>query len=314
MEIGYALIAEEHTAQDLVDHAAAAEAAGLEYLSVSDHFHPWLDEQGQSPFAWTVLGALADRTDLPLMTAVTAPILRYHPAIVAQAAATVATMTDDFVLGLGTGEALNEHVVGAHWPNPQQRQDMLAEAVGIIRDLFTGEEISHRGEFYTVDRARLYSRPAQPPPVAVAAGGERSARFAGECADALITTSTDDEVLDAFRDTAGDTAPVLGQITCCWAPSTEEANRIVRDRWRHAFLSWDGKADIPTPAGFASASQLVGEDLLGPGMPTGPELDGLADTMAEHADAGFDRVALHCVGPHQQEFLAIVGDRLDALR
>lgn len=303
MKLGYALISEEHPAKDLLANASHAVDVGFDYLSISDHFHPWLDEQGESPFAWSVLGALAAAHDVPLMTAVTCPYERYHPLIVAQAAATVATMADGgFTLGLGSGEALNEHITGAAWPNPRLRLQRLEEAVEIVQRAFEGDEFSFDGVYNQVERARLYSLPSSPVPIAIAAGGSEAAELAGRADAALIAVDADTDLVAAYY-AAGGSGPLYGQATVCWAPSEDDAAKLFADRWRQAVLDWTAMGDIPTPEGFAQASTLASPDTFRGGMPMGPDLDGLEDTLAEWEDAGFTHVALHNVGPYQREFL-----------
>lgn len=310
MKYGYALISEEHPANDLLANAEHAIEVGFDYLSVSDHFHPWLDEQGNSPFAWTVLGALAARHDVPLMTAVTCPYERYHPLIVAQAAATVATMSNGgFTLGLGSGEALNEHITGASWPNPRLRLERLEEAITIIQQAFEGEEFSFVGTYNQVERARLYTLPASPVPLAIAAGGSQAAELAGRVGAGLIAVDADPDLVTTYRE-AGGSGPLFGQATVCWAPSRDEAAKVFAERWRQAVLDWTAMGDIPTPEGFAQATTLASPETFRDGMPMGPDLDGLPDKLAQWEDAGFDHLALHAVGPYQREFLDTVGDTL----
>jgi coenzyme F420-dependent glucose-6-phosphate dehydrogenase len=225
VELGYSLSCEEHGASDLVRFAARAEQAGFGYASISDHFHPWIDEQGQSPFVWSVLGGIANATStLRVGTGVTCPTRRYHPAIVAQAAATVATMMPGrFYLGVGTGEALNEHVVDPTWPAHSRRAEMLEEAVEVIRQLWSGELVTHYGEHYVVDSARLYTLPEQPPPVVVAAAGPRGAELAGRIGDGLINFTPDPDVATGFRDAGGGEKPRYVQYNVCWAQDEAEA-------------------------------------------------------------------------------------------
>src|SRR3954453_16388198 len=227
VEIGYALSSEEHPAPDLVRFAARAEACGFTYASISDHFHPWIDRQGESSFVWSVLGGMANATSrLRVMTGVTCPTTRYHPAVVAQAAATVATMMPGrFMLGVGTGEALNEHVVGQRWPAYEVRAQMLEEAVDIIRRLFAGDQVRHYGKHFTVENARLYSRPEEPSPIMVAGGGPQAARLAGRIGDGLVNFAPDPGVVEAFGDRE---RPRFVQYNVCWAESEAEARRTAR--------------------------------------------------------------------------------------
>ena len=232
MRFGYKLCSEERTAAELVADAEGAEAAGFDLAAVSDHFHPWLDAQGQSPFAWTVLGAIARATErLTVGTMVTCPTMRLHPAIVAQAAATTATLLPGrWFLGVGTGERLNEHVVGGDWPEPDDRRAMLRDAIVMIRRLWSGDETSYEGEYLQVEAARLYSLPDEPPPLYVAASGEGAATLAAELGDGLITTAPDTALVDAFRSAEGE-GPVLGEVTACWGMPEDDAFDELRRRW-----------------------------------------------------------------------------------
>lgn len=310
MRIGYAAIAEEHTGSALVGNGRIAVDAGFAYVSVSDHLHPWLPSEGNAPFAWSVLGGLAATLDVELVSAVTCPTTRYHPLVVAQAAATVGEMAvGGFTLGVGTGEALNEHAVGQPWPDPVTRLDQLEEAVEVIRTAWEGEEFSHRGEWFTVDRAQLFTLPDEPPLLLMAAGGEQAATRAGRLGAGLVATSPDEEVLEAYR-AAGGEGPYYGQATCCWAPDEDEAAQLFRDRWRHAVLDWTGKADIPTPAGFEDATKLATPDTFRDGAALGPDPRQLLDDLDEFREAGFDAVAVHCVGPYQDGFVEWAAEHL----
>src|SRR5688572_12780080 len=236
-EFGYWLSSEEHAPLDLVRAAARAEELGFSFAMISDHFHPWIDAQGQSPFVWTVLGGIAQATErIGVATGVTCPLIRTHPAIVAQAAATVGAMLPGrFTLGLGTGENLNEHVLGDRWPAPDERIEMLDEAIEVIRLLWAGDEQTHRGKHYTVDHARLYTLPAEPIPIAVAAARPLAAALAGRAGDALVTTEPNEQTVRQYRDARGD-GPRYGQVRVCWAASEDEARQAVFELWRHSGL------------------------------------------------------------------------------
>lgn len=303
MELGYTLLCEEHGPQALLENATRAEEAGFELLAVSDHFHPWLNSQGHSPFAWSVLAALPAHTSLPLMSMVTCPIKRYHPAIVAQMAATTACLAPNgFTLGLGTGEHLNEHVVGGEWPDPAVRQVQLEEAVQIMRRLFSGEEISHYGEWFVVDRARLFTLPAEPPPLAIAAGGSDAAQLAAELDAGLVTVGPNADLVEAYRG-AGGKGPVIGQGSVCWDQDTGEARRIMRERWRQGVLGWDVNAELPTPAAFEAATQTVREEDVVGSKPIGSDVEDYLKSLSQFQDAGYDRVLIHNIGPQQADFL-----------
>ena len=237
MEIGYALSSEEHVPLDLVQHAKLAEEAGFTFALVSDHFHPWIDRQGQSPFVWSVIGAIAaETTSLRLGTGVTCPTIRIHPAIVAQAAATsAAMMSGRFYLGVGTGENLNEHILGDRWPSADERQEMLREAIEVMRGLWEGELYSFEGDYYVVDNARIYTLPDREIEVAIAAGGSEAAALAGEIGDALVSTAPEKELVEAYARAGGD-GPRYGQLTVCWAETEGEARRRAFEWWPNAGL------------------------------------------------------------------------------
>jgi len=219
IELGYSLSSEEHGPNELVALARRAEEAGFGFALISDHFHPWTGRQGQSPFVWSVIGAIAHATKrLRLGTGVTCPTIRMHPAIVAQAAATAAAMMPGrFFLGVGSGENLNEHVTGARWPSPDVRLDMLEEAVEVVRLLFAGGSQSHHGRWFTVEDARLYTRPAEPPPIYVAAVGQRATALAGRIGDGLISVAPEAEIVRRFDKAGGKGKPRYGHLTVCWA-------------------------------------------------------------------------------------------------
>lgn len=295
---------EEHGPRTLLDNAVRAEEAGFQLLSISDHYHPWLSSQGHSPFAWSVLGALTTRTASPLISLVTCPIKRYHPAVVAHMAATTACLARrGFTLGLGAGESLNEHVVGGEWPDPGVRHLQLHEAVEIIRRLFSGEEITHYGEWFIVDRARLYTLPEEPTPIALAAGGTDAARLGAELDTGLVTVGPNTELVEAYRD-AGGNGPVIGQASACWHTDAGEAKRVMRERWRQGVLGWDVNAELPTPAAFEAATQTVREDDVVGSKPIGNDLDAFLKSLNQFRDAGYDRVVIHNIGREQQDFLA----------
>ena len=305
LALGYSLSCEEHGPLDLVASARAAEETGFEFAVVSDHFHPWTDRQGQSPFVWSVVGAVACETErLRLGTGVTCPTIRIHPAIVAQAAATsAALMPGRFFLGVGTGENLNEHVTGARWPGHEERLEMLEEAIAVMRRLWEGRVVTHRGTHYTVDRARLYTLPDEPPPVAVAAAGPRAAELAGEVGDALVATSPDEELVSIFERAGGHGKPTYGQLTVCWAATEEEAVRTALEWWPNAALHGELGQELPMPAHFEQAAQNVTAGEIAQAVVCGPDAQKHIDAIAEFEAAGFDHVFVHQVGPDQAGFL-----------
>ena len=312
---GYTLSSEEFDTAALVEQAVAAEEAGFSFSSVSDHFHPWTERQGHSPFVWTTVGAVLARTaGLRLGTGVTCPLIRVHPAIIAHAAASSAALGGDrFFLGIGTGEALNEHVTGERWPPIDQRRDMLAEAVSVIRELWTGETVDHHGRYYTVENARLFTVPEQAPEIIAAAGGTEAARFAAEHADGLWVTSPDADVIDAYRE-AGGSGPVYGQVTLCWGDDEEAARQLALEIWPNAGLPGQLSQDLPTFTHFEQAAQLVRPEEHATRVPAGPDPDPVVELTAQYVDAGVDHVHFHQIGPDQAGFMAFwTNDLRDAL-
>jgi len=303
-EIGYALSSEEHSAPDLVANARAAEEAGFSFALISDHFHPWIDRQGESPFVWSVLGGIAGATEkLKLGTGVTCPMIRIHPAIIAQAAATTASlMPGRFFLGLGSGENLNEHILGTAWPEWDVRAKMLEEAVEVIRRLWSGEVTSHRGRHYTVQNARIYSLPEDLPPIYLAAGGKKSVRQAARIGDGLIATGPDAELLKGF-DEAGGSGPRYGQVTLCWADSERKAQQTAREWWPTAAIKGEATQELPNPAHFEQLAESITEEQVAEVITCGPDPEPHLAKIREYIDAGYDHVYLHQVGPDQSGFL-----------
>lgn len=303
MELGYALSSEEHKPLDLVRNAQRAEEIGFDFALISDHYHPWIDAQGQSAFVWSVIGGIAATTKrIRLGTGVTAPIMRIHPAIIAQAAATSAAMMPGrFFLGVGTGEALNEHVLGDHWPMVTVRQEMLAEAVEIIRVLWEGGEVNYWGDFYDVENARIYTLPDELPPIYVAASGEESAALAGEIGDGFISTKPDKELIEAFDENGGKGKLRIGQVTVCWAESEEKALDTMYEWWPTAAVTGLLHADLPTPAHFEEAVKMIKKEDLKKGA-LGPDPKVHIEQIQAMVDAGFDHVYIHQVGPDQEGF------------
>jgi coenzyme F420-dependent glucose-6-phosphate dehydrogenase len=303
-ELGYALSSEEHPPADLVAHARRAEEAGCRFALISDHFHPWVDRQGHSPFVWTVLGGIAQATErLEVGTGVTCPTVRIHPAILAQAAATTADLFGGrFFLGVGTGENLNEHVTGARWPSVDVRLEMLEEAVEVIRRLWRGELTSHEGKHYTVENARIYTLPERLPPIHVAAGGAKAAEVAGRIGDGYIGTSPDPDTLRAFAEAGGRDKPRYGQVTVCWAADEADARKTALEWWPNAGLSGQLSQELPLPSHFEQAASLVTEDTLAESLPLGPDPERHLSTIRQYFDAGYDHVYVHQIGPDQAGF------------
>ena len=309
--IGYALSSEEHAPTALAEHARLAEERGFSFALISDHFHPWIDRQGQSPFVWGVLGAIAQATDrLVVGTGVTCPTMRIHPAIVAQAAATAAAlMPGRFFLGVGTGERLNEHVLGRHWPEWEVRAEMLEEAVAVIRALWSGEQTSHHGKHYTVENARIYTLPERLPPLHVAGSGPRMAELAGRIGDGFIGTDPDAEIVDAYRRAGGD-GPRYAQVTVCWAPDEASARRTAREWWPTAAIHGNASQELALPEDFEAIAQLVKEADVAEAIPCGPAPEPILEAIGRYADAGYDHVYLHQVGPDQRGFLEFAAREL----
>lgn len=312
MDVGYHLSSEEHPPNVLVANGAHAERLGFDSLSISDHFHPWGDRQGHSPFVWSVIGGLAEATEsVEVGTLVSCPIMRLHPAITAHAAATAASMLEGrFFLGLGSGERLNEHVLGQHWPSAGRRQEMLEEAVDVIRQLWRGVLTSHHGTFYTVENARLYDVPDEPPPIYIAAGGEDAGDLAGRLGDGLVMTSPDSEVIDEFRSRNGEDAPVVGLTHACWAPSVDEAIRTVREWWPTTGIPGELKSELPLPSQFEAVGELPSDETIAGGMALGDDPKWHLEELRQYADAGFDRIWVHQIGPHQEDFLQFYADEI----
>jgi G6PDH family F420-dependent oxidoreductase len=283
-----------------------AEDAGFSFAGISDHFHPWIDKQGQSPFVWSVIGALAHATSrMQIVTGVTCPIIRIHPAIIAQAAATSAAMMPGrFVLGVGTGENLNEHVVGARWPNNAVRQEMLVEAIEVIRHLWKGELSSHRGRYYEVDNARIYTRPDTPPPIVIAAGGENAAELAGRIGDGLVMTSAQAEQVKIFERAGGKGKPKYGEMSVCWGRDEKQARRTAKEWWPTATLASSLHWELPLPQHFEEASEDVTEDAVAEEIVCGADPAKHLEKIREYAKAGFDHICVHQVGPEQEGFIA----------
>ncbi|MET9494122.1 LLM class F420-dependent oxidoreductase [Streptomyces sp. NPDC006552] len=300
---GYFLSSEEFTPAELLSQARAAEQAGFQALAISDHFHPWNDEQGQSAFVWSMIGALSQVTSLPVTTLVTCPTVRMHPAVNAQAAATSAVLTEGrFRFGIGTGEALNEHILGDAWPEAPQRMEMLEEAVHVMRRLFSGEQVTHRGAHYTVQNARLYTLPDNPPPLYVSGFGPQAAALAGRIGDGFVTMSPDADLVGQFRRAGGGQNPVIGGLKVCWSQDRAQAVRTVHRLWPNEQLPGELPQVLPTPAHFEQASTLVTEEMVADAVVCGDDRDAHVGAVREFADAGFDEVYVNQIGPDQQGF------------
>jgi len=305
MKIGYFLSCEEFGPADLVAQAQRAEAAGFSGLWISDHYHPWTEAQGQSAFVWSVIGALAQATErVTVGTGVTCPTLRIHPAVIAQAAATSQVMLKGrFTFGVGSGEALNEHIFGDRWPEADERLEMLEEAIEVIRLLWQGGMQSHRGRHYRVSNARIYTLPDTPPPIYVSGFGPKSVDLAARIGDGFCTTSPDD-LIQRFRDNGGGGKPVQAGTKVCYGPDRAEAVRTVRRIWPNERLPGELAQVLPTPAHFEQATQLVSEEMISEVVPCGPDLDEHLQTIQEYADAGVDELYVQQIGGGHEAFFA----------
>jgi G6PDH family F420-dependent oxidoreductase len=307
MRIGYFLSSEEFEPAALIEQARLAEQAGFTSLWISDHYHPWNSTQGQSPFVWSMIGAVSEATDLPIGTAVTCPTVRIHPAVIAQAAATAAVLTGGrFTLGVGTGEALNEHITGEKWPPADVRLEMLSEAVEVMRALWTGEVVNHRGPHYTVEHAQIYTCPDQPPPVFVSGFGPKSIDLAARIGDGYINTAPQPDAVTSFRDAANG-KPTVGAAKGCWAPTTEEALKIAHSLWATEGLPGELAQVLPTPEHFEQASQLVPEQTK---MPHGPGPEPYLTMVDSYREAGYDELCVGAVGPHYRELIDLFATQI----
>ncbi|MEU2438027.1 LLM class F420-dependent oxidoreductase [Streptomyces rubradiris] len=302
-EYGYFLAAEEHDPAALIEQARMAEQAGFQALWISDHYHPWNDEQGQSAFVWSVIGALSQAVSLPVETAVTCPTVRIHPAVLAQAAATSAVLTGGrFRLGVGTGEALNEHILGDRWPPVRVRLEMLEEAIEVMRRLFTGEEVSHHGKHYTVENARLYTVPDEPVPIDISAFGPKALSLASRVGDGFITMAPDQEMADRFRADGGGTKPVSGGTKVCYGTDRDACVRTVRRLWYNELLPGEMGQVLPSPRHFEQLQELVTEDMVREKVVCGDDVEQHVSALRAFADAGFDRIYVNQIGPDQRGF------------
>ncbi len=320
---GYTLMTEQSGPRELVRYAQAAEQAGFDFEVMSDHYSPWLTEQGHAPYAWATLGAVAQATEsVGLMTYVTCPTLRYHPAVVAQKAATLQILSEGrFTLGLGSGENLNEHVVGEGWPAIQTRQAMLREAVEIIRELREGGLVDYRGDYFEVDSARLWDLPDEGIPLALAVAGDRAIENFAPLGDHLVGVEPNPDLVEKWNSVSGaprigESARAIGQIPICWDPDEDAAVERAHEQFRWFGGGWSVNADLPTPAGFAAATQFVRPEDVADAIPCGPDLDRAAEAIQEYVDAGFTDVAIVQIGDEGQDrFLEeAAGPLLERLR
>lgn len=304
VKFGMTLSSEEHGPHRLVELGRLAEENGFDFVSISDHFHPWIREQGHSPFVWSVLGALSQATEsIQVAVGVTCPIVRIHPAILAQATATTANLLPDrFTWGVGSGEALNEQILGDPWPPADIRLEMLEEAVGIIRALWTEESVTHRGGYYWVEDATVFDQPPGEIPIVVSAFGPKAAELAARIGDGLWTTGTGGEPVQTFRDSGGK-GPIYGQLTLCWAEDEKQATEIAHRQWPNTGIPGQLSQDLRTPGHFEMAARLVTAEMLSESIPCGPDPAPLLESIRQATGSGLDHIYFHQIGDDQEGFL-----------
>jgi G6PDH family F420-dependent oxidoreductase len=311
MKIGYFLSSEEYTPAQLIEQAKLAEQAGFQGLWISDHYHPWNDNQGQSPLVWSTIGALSQVCRLPITTAVTCPIMRIHPAVIAQAAATSAVLTEGrFVLGVGSGEALNEHILGDRWPTAGERLEMLEEAVQVMRELWDGGVVNHFGKYFTVEQAQVYTRPDEPPKVYMSAFGPKALDLAAKIADGFISTKPDGEHVETFRKNGGGDKPAQGGFKACYAPTEDEAVDIAHRLWATSGVPGELSQTLPTPKHFEQAAQLVTKEMSAKAAACGPDPAKQRNMLDKYEQAGFDEVYVANIGPNYRELIDLYAREL----
>ena len=301
--IGYFLSSEEWGPRELLDQARMAEEAGFEGLWISDHYHPWISEQGNSPFLWSVIGGLSQTTQLPVTTGVVCPTMRIHPAIVAQAAATSAVMLEGrFALGVGTGENLNEHILGAPWPSTDVRLEMLEEAVEVMRLLWEGGQKSHHGKHYMVENAQIWTLPEEPPPILVSGFGPKAIQFAGRIGDGYCGVAPDPDLVSLFRSSGGGDKPAHAGMKVCWDEDEAQARKTAHRLWPTDALPGELGQELPTPAHYEQAVSLVTEDMAAESFVCGPDPERHLEAIRQYIEAGYDEVYVQQIGPEQEGF------------
>jgi G6PDH family F420-dependent oxidoreductase len=312
MKIGYFLSSEEWGPQDLVAQAVKAQDAGFRDLWISDHYHPWNDAQGHSPFVWSTIGAIASAAPgMGVTTAVTCPTMRTHPAVIAHAAATSAVLLDGrFRLGVGSGEALNEHILGDRWPGADERLEMLEEAIEVLRTLWQGGARDHRGRHYRVEHARVYDLPATPPEIVVSGFGRKSVELAGRVGDGYCTVGPDAEAVELFRSVAQSPKVVQGGLKVCWDEDEDRALEHVHRLWPNEALPGELAQILPTPEHFEQAAQLVTKEMLSDEVACGPDVDRHVEAIQAYADAGFDELYVNQIGPEQDAFFTAYAEHV----
>jgi G6PDH family F420-dependent oxidoreductase len=312
MRIGYFLSSEEHGPHELLEHAVMAQDAGFDGFWISDHFHPWTDRQGHSPFVWTTIGALARTTPgMEVTTAVTCPTMRIHPAVIAQAAATAAVLLDGrFTLGVGTGEALNEHIFSDRWPRAAERRELLEEAVQVIRLLWEGGTKSHHGRHYEVENARIYDLPERPPQILVSGFGDHSVQLAATIGDGYVTTKPDAESVAKFKSSATRGKRIAGSLKVCWDEDADRALSLAHDLWPSDALPGELAQILPTPAHFEQAVGLVTPEMVAEEIPCGPDIEAHLKAIRAYEAAGFDELYIQQIGPDPSGFFAAYRDSI----
>ncbi|MGA5302238.1 TIGR03557 family F420-dependent LLM class oxidoreductase [Nucisporomicrobium flavum] len=311
MRIGYFLSSEEYSPAELIEQAKGAERAGFSALWISDHYHPWVDAQGQSAFVWSSIGALSQACSLPITTAVTCPTVRIHPAVIAQAAATSAVLTGGkFRLGVGTGEALNEHIFGDAWPEADVRLEMLEEAVEIMRELWKGGNVSYRGKHYTVENARIYTLPEKPVEILVSGFGPKAIEVAARIGEGFVSVSPDGDAVKQFRSAGGGDRVCQAGFKAAYAASEEEGARIAYEKWPNAGVPGELSQVLPSPKHFEQASQLVTQDMIKESFVCGNDPQAHLDMIDQYAKAGFDEVYVANTGPHYQGLFDLYAEHI----
>jgi coenzyme F420-dependent glucose-6-phosphate dehydrogenase len=311
-EFGYKLSSEEHGPADLVRWARRAEECGFSFVSISDHYHPWTKRQGHAPFVWSVIGALSQATErIGVITGVTCPSVRIHPAVVAHAAATSAVMLPGrFSLGVGSGENLNEHILGDRWPETPVRLEMLEEAIEVMRKLWGGGMQSHHGRHYTMENAQLFDLPQQPPPIVVAGSGPSSVDLAGRLGDGFCGLAPTQELIDRFEEAGGAGKPRYTEVTVCYAADESEARRTAFEIWPLAGVKGQLMQELPLPSHFEQAAAMLHEEDALESIPCGPDAARHIDSIKQFLDAGYDHIWIHQIGPDQEGFFRFYADEV----
>lgn len=311
MELGYSMSSEEFGPRELVANAQLATDRGFGDLLISDHYHPWIDRQGHSPFVWAVIGAIAATTDATITTGVTCPTVRIHPAVMAHAAATAAVLAEGrFRFGVGSGENLNEHVVAVDWPDTDTRLAMLEESIAVMRELWGGGVVTHDGRHYRVRNARIYDLPAEPPPVLISGFGPKATELAGRIGDGYVNTKPDGELVELFEKSGGAGKPKLAGAKFCYGTDREAAVKLAHELWPNTAMSGELAQELPSPQHFEQAASLVAPEDVGGSVVCGDDPDEYVESIRSYESAGYDVLYLHQIGPDQAGFLQFVTDEV----